>query len=391
MVKTAVNRKTDSRTLSQLSTPQRYSMRNCRGLHLWVTNGGHKYWIFRYSLNGKRKETSLGTFPIVTLEHAISKVVDFKRKLLDGEVPKRKRNVINSQIPIFEVFAKSYIEQVKSSWTNQKHYHDWCNSLQMHAYPFIGNKHLDQITTRDVLDLILPIWTTKHETATRVLGRIHKILAAAITLGHRSAQNPALFKHHLENLLPKVKPQVRHHHALSYRDVPQLMSELHEKPTISSLALQFTILTACRTNEVLAAHKSEINGDVWVIPPNRTKTRITHAVPLGKHCLEILCAASKLSPPTSNFIFASHDGQQLSNMSMLMMLRRLRPNYTVHGFRSSFKDWAVEQTDYPSELSEQALGHTVGNQVERAYRRTNQLEKRRILMSEWSDFIFHLT
>ena len=124
---------------------------------------------------------------------------------------------------------------------------------------------------------------------------------------------------------------------------------------------------------------------------NRTKTRITYAVPLGKHCLEILCAASKLSPPTSNFIFASHDGQQLSNMSMLMMLRRLRPNYKVHGFRSSFKDWAVEQTDYPNELSEQALGHTIGNQVERAYRRTNQLEKRRILMSEWSDFIFHLT
>lgn len=383
-----LRRKTDTRTLASLSTPQRYSIKKTKGLHLWVTAAGHKYWILRYTTSsGVRKETSLGTFPIVTLDEAIEKVLAIRKKLLNGESIQTKHKLIKQGATTFQAFATQYFEQVKNSWTNEKHRKDWIQSLEKHVHPTIGNKPISEVDTKDTLAVLLPIWTAKHETATRVLGRIQKILSAANTLGLRSGLNPATYKDHLENLLPKIKVTIDHYRAMPYQELPILIEELKKLQTMTSLALQFIICTATRTNEVLGVKKQEITEDLWVIPKERTKTKIVHTVPLSNYAREIVEKAMQLSSADTPLLFVTENGEQLRKDSMIMLLRKLRQGFTVHGFRSSFKDWSIEQTDYPNELSEQALGHIVGNSVERAYRRTNMLEKRKILMNDWSSFL----
>jgi integrase len=252
------------------------------------------------------------------------------------------------------------------------------------VFPIIGDLPLDEIDTEHIVKVLNPIWFTKAETASRVRGRIERILSAAITLKYRPTNNPAVWKGHLENILPISRPTNKHHEALPYKQVPEFMAQLRDLDSLSALALEFTILNASRTNEVLQATKVEVEGDVWTIPAERMKAGKTHQVPLCKRSLQILEIA-KSNDPDSRYLF-SNNGKHLCNMAMLMLARRLSTGITVHGFRSAFRDWVSEETEHSPEVAEMALAHTIGNKVEQAYRRGKLLERRRLLMNDWASY-----
>jgi integrase len=243
---------------------------------------------------------------------------------------------------------------------------------------------LDEIDTPHIQAVLMPIWLKIPESASRLRGRIEKILSAAITHKHRSTSNPAVWKGHLENLFPAHQESFKHHQALPYDQLPDFMKTLKKIDSVSALALQFTILNASRTGEVLLGKRSEVIGDVWTIPPTRMKAKQEHQVPLCRRSLELLDIAKSLDPE-SEYLF-SNKGKPLSNMSMLMMVRRLKTGLTVHGFRSTFRDWVSEETEHSPEAAEMALAHTIGNKVEAAYRRGKLLERRRRLMQDWESF-----
>jgi integrase len=286
----------------------------------------------------------------------------------------------------FREFAAECVKTKRAEWKNQKHGNQWEYTLEEFAYPIIGDKHLDEISMEDILEILTPIWTTKTETASRLRGRLEWVLAAATTRKLRSGINPAQWKNYLQTILPapnKVK-KVVHHKALPYRQIPQLIANLREMTTMASLALEFTILNASRTGEVVGGLHSEVHGDIWVIPASRMKAKKEHRVPLSARSLEILAIAGAMDTG-SEYLF-SNNGKCLSNMAMSMALRRASVDATVHGFRSSFRDWVSEETNHPSEVAEMALAHTISNKVEAAYRRRDLLEKRRLLMDEWASY-----
>jgi integrase len=270
------------------------------------------------------------------------------------------------------------------NWWNHKNEKQWINTLTTYAYPVIGKLELDSITTEHVLKILEPIWTIKNQTSSRLRGRIERIMGAAISQGLRQQPNPAIWKGHLEHLLPAHRKSEKHHEALPYAEIPELMAHLENTRAVSILALQFTILTAARTGEVRFAEWNEIKDDVWVIPAHRMKAKREHQVPLCSRALELLKEAHHLAKD-SNFIFNNY-GKPLSSMAMLMAIRRYRTGLTVHGFRSSFRDWVSEETTHSSEVAEMALAHTITNKVEAAYRRGILLERRRALMLDWEKF-----
>jgi integrase len=245
---------------------------------------------------------------------------------------------------------------------------------------------LDEIDTDDILKILTPIWKSKTETASRLRGRLEWILAGACTRKLRDGMNPALWRGHLQTILPAPKKmmEVRHHPALAYRALPEFLVRLRNKDSVAALALEFAILNACRTGEVLGGLRSEIDGDIWTISANRMKARKEHRVPLTSRSLEIL-AIAKAMDEDSQYLF-SRNGKPLSNMAMPMLLRRLNKCVTVHGFRSTFRDWVSEETQHSPEVAEMALAHTIKNKVEAAYRRKDLLDRRRILMQDWLDF-----
>ena len=286
---------------------------------------------------------------------------------------------------------------MESGWRNEKHRAQWRSTLTTYAAP-LAQKRVDAITTEDVLRVLKPIWTAKAETASRLRGRIEKILDAAKAKGHRAEENPARWRGHLDHLLPKrQKLQRGHHAAMPWQDVPAFIARLRETHSISHLALEFVILTASRTGEVMhstrdgvvmGARWDEIDRDarVWTVPSVRMKATREHRVPLTNRMLSILDEAEKVR--YGPFIFPNaRSNQPLSEMALEMLLHRLKAKpATVHGFRSAFRDWAGETTNFPRELAEQALAHQVGDAVELAYRRGDALERRRALMEAWSAF-----
>jgi integrase len=245
---------------------------------------------------------------------------------------------------------------------------------------------LDEIDTDDILKILTPIWKSKTETASRLRGRLEWILAAACTRKLRDGMNPALWRGHLQTILPAPKKmmEVRHHPALAYRALPEFLIRLRNTEGVAALALEFAILNASRTGEVLGGLRSEVNGDIWTISANRMKARKEHRVPLTSRALEIL-AIAKAMDEGSQYLF-SRNGKPLSNMAMPMLLRRLNKSVTVHGFRSTFRDWVSEETEHSPEVAEMALAHTIKNKVEAAYRRRDLLDRRRNLMQDWLDF-----
>jgi integrase len=382
---------TDRRTLLSLTTPQRYSIKDTRGLHLWVRTDQRKFWIFRFTFNGVRKDASLGSFPAVTLAEARAKALKMKGMILNGINPieeKKKliQESVSNAIPkvTFKKYATDYIKTFSPQWSNSKHASQWTNTLTTYAFPVIGSMSMEDIATHHIIQILAPIWSTKHATASRLRGRIAKVISAGITAGHRAKANPALWEGHLEHLLPNIRKSQRHQPALPYAELPVLMEELARNECMSSLALQFTILNAVRTGETIYAKRTEISGDVWSIPSERMKSRRPHQVPLCSRSMELIDTAANLDPD-SEFVF-SNNLRPLSTMSMLMLLRGYRAGVTVHGFRSSIRDFVAEETNHSSEVAEMTLAHTIANRVEAAYRRGNLMERRRALLEDWQAF-----
>jgi len=376
-------------SIKALKAPGRYTDDQTKGLHLWVKVTGQKYWIFRYTNQGKRLQLSFGAYPDVGLRQARERGIEARNQINKGNDPLQAKKAAKSApkpsaAPKFKEFALAYIETMRPQWRNQKHGDQWIATVTNYAFPVIGAVPLAEIDTQHVLDILAPIWVGKTETAVRLRGRIERILSAAITRKLRPVGNPALWKGHLENLLPTPRSTDKHHEALSYGEVPAFMSRLREADGISALALEFTILNASRTGEVLLARRTEVQGDVWTIPGNRMKAGRLHQVPLCQRSLDLMLIAQSLDP-NSLYLF-SRGGKPLSSMAMLMMVRRMQAGLTVHGFRSSFRDWVSEETDHSPEVAEMALAHTIGNKVEQAYRRGNLLERRRRLMQDWQSY-----
>jgi integrase len=378
-----------SRTIETAKEPGRYSDGN--GLYLVVRPGGSKQWMFLYRRESKLTEMGLGS-PAKGVTLAIARGHrDAARAIMargaDPLEARRQAEQSAAGIPTFGAYALALVERIEEGFSNQKHRQQWRNTLQTYCEP-IWTLPIDRIDTGGVLACLTPIWQRKPETASRVRGRIERVLNAAKAERLRAGENPAAWRGHLDATLPKPGKLTRGHHAaLPYADMPTFMSDLRARPAIAALALELAVLTATRTSEVLNAKWAEFDLDagLWTIPAERMKARREHRVALSNRALAIVKELS--AARRSEFVFpGQRSGKPLSNMAMLMLLERMgrRGAITSHGFRSTFSDWASEVSPYSSELRETALAHTIGNKAEAAYRRGDALEKRRAMMEAWA-------
>jgi integrase len=367
------------------------------GLFLQVSAAGTKSWVFRFKEAGKLREMGLGATHTIGLAEAREKARDCRRMRLDGIDPIAARNAARSQVRLdaakamtFQECAERYIASHKAGWRNLKHAAQWPSSLGAYVYPIFGALPVQAVDVGLVMRALEPIWTTKPETAGRVRGRIESVLDWAAARGYRQGENPARWRGHLENLLPKKSKvrRVEHHAALPYAEIGTFIAELQQQEGVAARALEFAILTAARTGEVIGAAWPEIDleGRLWVIPGGRMKAGKEHRVPMSEPALAVLKEMEKVRE--SEFVFPGGKSRRpINNMAMAMTLRRLgRGDLTVHGFRSSFRDWAAERTGFPAEVAEMALAHAVGDKVEAAYRRGDLFQKRRQLMDAWARF-----
>lgn len=363
------------------------------GLHLLVKNASKKYWIYRFMRSGKRQDMSLGVFPWISLAEARKKAAEASFDLARGINPIEARKALkevalkDSQNQIrFRDFAKKCIETKSHEWRNSKHGDQWVYTIEEFANPVIGDKPLNKITTDDILTILQPIWVVKNPTASRLRGRLEWILASATTRKLREGVNPAQWKSHLDTILPKISRtgNTEHFKALHFSQIPTFISKLREREGMAALALEFTILNCSRTGEVIGAKWDEIKDGIWTIPGSRMKAGKEHKVPLANRAKELLEIAKYLEPDSA-YLF-SVKGRPLSNMAMYSVLKRMKYEITVHGFRSTFRDWVAETTDHSSEVAEKALAHQISNQSEAAYRRGALLAKRLALMIDWADY-----
>ena len=367
------------------------------GLYLRVTSTGNKRWVFRYTptKGAQPREMGLGSASGsgVSLAEARERAQQARQALKDGLDPIVQLRVgsggENPAIPMFGDFADQFVADQSVSFRNEKHIAQWRMTLTKYAAP-IRQKRLNEITTDDVLFILKPIWQEKHETASRLRGRIERVLNAAKARGFRSGENPAAWRGHLELLLPKqAKLQRGHFAAMSYSSVPAFMTSLRERSGMASLALEFTILCACRSGEVRRMTWDELdrNKGIWTIPATKMKAGRPHRVPLTDRMGAILDTVEPWGAD-SPFVFPSRKGTVLSDAAMNAILKRMNiSNVTVHGFRSSFRDWAGDMTDHAREVAEAALAHVVGDATEQAYRRSDAFDKRRQLMSQWERYL----
>jgi integrase len=369
------------------------------GLYLQVTGAGAKSWIFRYSLRGKPREMGLGSLSAVSLADARTKAGECRTLRQEGIDPIEARNARHAQAALdaaksitFKDAADRYINAHRAGWKNAKHAAQWGNTLATYVLPTLGALSVQAIDTALVVKVLEPIWTTKPETASRLRGRIETVLDWAKVRGLRDGDNPARWRGHLEFDFParaKVRA-IKHHAALTYTEIPAFMVQLRQQEGVAARALEFTILTAARTAETTGAKRGEANiaEKVWSVPAERMKAGKEHRVPLSSRALTILSGAAATETGDGAFVFAGgRKGKPLSNMAMAAVLKRMaRDDITVHGFRSTFRDWAAERTNFPNEVVEMALAHAVGDKVEAAYRRGDLFDKRRRLMAEWATF-----
>jgi integrase len=369
-------------------------------LYLQVDRGGSKSWLFRYGAGGRRYH-GLGALHTVSVAQARAKAIVCRQLLLDGRDPIDVARARRAQAQLdaakavsFRECAQNYIKAHRAGWRNAKHAAQWEATLTTYAQPIIGELPVQAIDTALVLKVLEPIWTVKPETASRVRGRIEKILDWAKVRGYRDGENAARWRGHMDKLLPapsKVR-RVTHHAALPYTEMSGFIMSLSEQEGIAARALEYLILTAARTGEVIGARWSEIDfaKKIWAVPAERMKGGRIHRVPLSARAMSILGDMKVLASENldDGFIFpGSKSGMPLSNMALLMVLRRIkRGDLTAHGFRSTFRDWAAERTTFPNEVAEMALAHVVGDKVEAAYRRGDLFEKRRRLMEAWASY-----
>jgi len=367
------------------------------GLYLRVASGGSKGWIFRYMLSGRTHDMGLGSVDTVSLKQARERARQCRELCYDGIDPIEKRRAQRREAQIeaarvmtFRQCAEAYIAAHEASWRNPKHAAQWPSTMARYVYPVFGRLSVQAIDTGLVLKVIEPIWTAKTETANRVRGRIEAVLDWAAARGYRQGENPARWRGHLENLLPRrsrVAP-VEHHPALPYAKIGAFMDELTAQKGIAARALEFVILTTARIGEAIGATWAEIDFGqrVWTVPAERMKAGKPHRVALSEAAFAIVMAMHEIR--CSKFVFpGAKSDRRLSATSLHMLLRRMgHDGLTVHGFRSSFADWAADCTAFPEEVREMALAHAVGDKVEAAYRRGDLFEKRRQLGQAWADY-----
>jgi integrase len=356
------------------------------GLYLNIATAGTKSWVFMWTSHKKRREMGLGSYPAVALKAARDKAARCRTMVEEGLDPINERN--RELEKTFAECVDLYIAAMESTWRNEKHRYQWRQTLTSYCAA-IRPKPVALITTQDVLETLNPIWTTKGETASRLRGRIELVLDFAKAKGWRTGDNPARWRGHLKNILPARKKLSRGHlAAMDYRSVRAFMVRLRKAEAMAARALEFTILTAGRTSEVLKATWLEIDlkQKIWTIPKERMKAEEEHTVPLSEPAMKLIRRLEKSR--VSEYVFPGQKPEMpLSSMAMEMLLRRMKvTDATVHGFRSSFRDWCGDETIFPRELAEAALAHKVGNEVERAYRRSKAIEKRRALMEAWASY-----
>lgn len=383
---------TDTGIKSSNLKPGRHS--DGGGLYLNVAAAGSKSWVFMWTVAGKRREMGTGAYPGVGLAKARKLAAECRELAAEGRDPIAERMAAQaaSSEPTFGECADAFITSMSSSWRNEKHRAQWKMTLEVYAQKIRATK-VSKIDTNDVLAVLNPIWTKKPETASRLRGRIENVLDFAKAKGWRTGENPALWRGHLKNVLPARQKLTRGHHAaMPYADVPAFVADLRGRAAIAAMALEFTILTAARSGETRGALWPEFDLDkgVWTVPAVRMKAGKEHRVPLSGRAVEILRELREARTDQIVFPGQPHKngkGRPLSVMAMDMLLRRMKVDVTVHGFRSSFRDWAGEETSFPREIAETALSHHVGDAVERAYRRGDALTKRRALMDAWAAYL----
>ena len=385
-----------ARTIATKQTPGLYC--DGGGLYLQISPSGSKAWIFRYRspVTGKLRDMGLGPSYAVGLADARSKAAVQRNLILIGldpiaarEEESRKRAIEAAKAVSFADCATAYIESHAPGWRNEKHTQQWTNTIKMYCDPVIGSLPVQAVDTGLVLQILEPIWASKAETASRLRGRIENILDWAKARGYRAGENPARWKGHLNQLLPALakKERVTHHKAMPFSEVGGFVSKLREQTSLSARCLEFAILTAARTNEAIFAKPDEfdLNLATWIIPASRMKAKKEHRVPLSPRAVEIV---REMLDQKGNYLFpGARTGKAMSNMAMLNLLERMGVAVTVHGFRSSFRDWAAERTGFSHEVCEMALAHTIPNSAEAAYRRGDLFEKRRKLMEAWANYL----
>lgn len=365
------------------------------GLYLSISPNGGRRWTFLYRWHGKPTELGFGSARDVTLADA-RRLAEEARALLAKRPAINPKDARKSAVgATFRDCAHRYIAAHETSWRNAKHRAQWKSTLSSYVYPVFGSLPVDAVDTGLVTKVIEPLWSTKPETAGRVRGRIESVLDWAKVNGFRQGENPARWKGHLELVLPKRSKmkRVRHHPALPYDEMPTFMAELREREGQSARALEFLALTAARTEATIGALLSEVDFDekIWTVPPDRAGTKMMEEdakprrVPLSDRVIKLLKSLPREEGNPFLFIGANV-GKPLSNMAMLELMREMRPGFVPHGLRSTFKDWCAETTNYPNEVSEAALWHTVADKVEAAYRRGDLFEKRRKMMQAWATF-----
>ncbi|MDE2622690.1 MAG: tyrosine-type recombinase/integrase [Betaproteobacteria bacterium] len=363
------------------------------GLYLRVTPTLRSYWMLRYFRNGKATEMSLGYFDALTLHEAVAKSHTLRMTVKSGNDPLKERRalMVRKQSATFREVAKALIEAKRPGWKCDKHASQWESTLQTYVFPVIGDMDVAIVDTAHILEILTPIWTTKAETATRVRQRIEAVLNAAAARKLRSRDNPAAWKGHLDTLLAVVKKKSRvvHHPCMPWDEVPDYMPQLRANGSISAMALEFCILTSTRTSETIKARWEEIDfkKEIWTVPGTRMKGGESYRVPLTEPMIRLLKSVPRFEG--SDFIFnGAKQGKPLSNMAMLNLLQGTQPDITVHGFRSSFRDWAGESTNFPSDVVEMCLSHKIKGETQAAYQRGDLFVKRRKVMAAWNDYLY---
>lgn len=386
--------KLNAAKVANLKTPGHYGDGN--NLYLQVSAAGTKSWCFRYRLGQRRRDMGLGAFPTVSLQEARDAALANQKLLQSKKDPIEEKRAEAAHLRIesarsltFRECTQRYLQANDVKWSNEKHRKQWPSTLERYAFPKLGSQPVQLISKALILEVLEPIWATKAETAGRLRGRIEMVLGWATVSGFRDGPNPARWKDNLSHALPAKQKarRVKHHPALPYKEIATFLEKLKEQDGVSAAALQFTILTAARTNEVLGACWAEIDLDkkLWAVPAERMKARKPHRVPLSPHAVQLLERMHQTRQ--GEIIFPGQKvGAPLSNMAMLKTLARMeRTGITVHGFRSTFRDWAAEH-GHPSDVVEPALAHDKKSETERAYYRSDQFDRRIALMDAWGRY-----
>ncbi len=379
--------KLTARRVATIKAPGKYG--DGHGLWLRVRSDGRRWWVLRYRFQGRDREMGLGGED-VDLKEARHSASRARRQIREGLDPieERRKARAKASAPSFAKCAERFIKDNQVAWRNAKHCAQWRSTLEAYAYPVFGEKPVDAVDVADVLKVLKSLWTLRPETASRLRGRIERVLDWARASGLRHGENPARWRGHLDKRLPKRSQvrAVRHFAALPWRETPEFMTALRAREGVAARGLEFAVLTGARSGEVRGMRWDEVDGDVWTVPADRMKTRREHRVPLSPRAVAILDELPRFDG--AELVFPGmRPGRPLNDMTLGAVLKRMgHSDLTVHGFRSTFRDWAAETTNFPREVCEQALAHTLADKTEAAYRRGDLFEKRRPLMKAWAGY-----